>query len=218
MAAYSARTLLLLLLLWGLPCASRGGGLSQDAQSSIEITQVDLFSIKEWDSAHVAFLGFRLGMERREAFRNAQNGGLTMDDDSGQGCLKAETCHLLDFGKYIGLALTFGIRDTIQRIRVEMPSSNPSKEEMENWLVKKMPGQTREFFENYSDSLRARLLGIANANWFDAPRAEAWPNEHANQEYQYYSKGLILHIRSKTTRPSEMPQKTQVAADFLYPK
>ena len=117
------------------------------------------------------------------------------------------------------MSLTFGVGDSIQRIRIETSSSKVSKEERENWVVKEMHGQTRELFENYSDSLRVRSLGIANASWFDAPRSMgALMNQHANQEFKYFSKGLILHIRSKENKPYEMPQKTQVAADFLFPK
>jgi hypothetical protein len=157
-------------------------------------------------------------MKRNEAFRNAQNRDLTIDEESGQGCLKAATCHLLNSGRYIGLGLSFGIRDTIQRIRVEMPSSDASKEEQHSWLIKEMPGQTRELFENYSENLRSGLLGVAAANWFDAPKARSSSNQSANQEYQRCSKGLILHVRSKETKPSKMPQKTQVAADFHLPR
>jgi hypothetical protein len=216
MPGYPLRAVLSLLL-WAVHGPSSIG--AETPQSPIEITQVDLFSLRGWDSSQVTFLGFRLGMERNEAFRNAQNRGLTIDDDSGQGCLRAATCNLLKSGRYIGLSLSFGVRDSIRRIRVETPPTNASKEEKESWLITNMPGQTRELFEDYSDVLRARLLGVANANWFDAPRGITLPgDEHANQEFQYYSKGLILQVRSKETKPSEMPQKTQVSADFLFPK
>lgn len=218
MPGYPLRTLLLLLFLATSGALLPGAEPSQKRPSSIEISQVDVFSLQGWDSSHVSFAGFRLGMERKEAFRNAQDWDLTMDDDSGQGCLKAATCHLLKSGKYIGLIVTFGISDSIQSIRVEVPSSNVSRKEKENWLVAKMCGQTRELFENYSDSLRARLLGIANANWFDATTGVTPFDSPANQEYQYYSKGLILRVRSEVTKPSHMPHRPRVAADFLFPK
>jgi len=223
MPAFTLRTVLLVMLWAAHYSPSSCGEPLQNAQPAIEITQVDLFSLKGWDSSQVAFFDFRLGMRRNEAFRNAQNQELTMDDDSGQGCLKAASCHVLKSGGYIGLSLSFGVSDSIQRITIVMPSSSGSKGEKEDWVVTKLRGQTRELFENYSDSLRARLLGIANANWFDAPRGMP-PYDghtidgHTIQEYQYYSKGLILHVRSKATKPSKMPQKTQVTAEFLFPK
>jgi len=219
MPSYLLRSVLLLLLAANFP-SSTGAGPAQNAQSSVEITQVDLFSLKGWDSGQVTFLGFRLGMRRNEAFRNAQNRELTMDDDSGQGCLKAATCHLLHSGGYIGLSFSFGIQDTIQRIRIEMPSSYASKEQREAWLAAKIPGKTGELFEKYSDNMRARLLGVADASWFDAPTTGRSPFslQSAKQEYQYYSKGLILHVRLRATKPSRMLQRPQVAADFLFPE
>lgn len=170
MKGYPLRTVWLLTV--GIACClpSGGAGLAQNTPAAIEITQVDLFTLKEWDSGQVAFSGFRLGMKRNEAFRNAQARELALDDDFGQGCLKAPTCYLLQSGRYIGLSMSFGIQDSIQRIRIETPSSDGSKKDRESWMVRKLRGQTSELFENYSDSLRARLLGIANANWSDAPR------------------------------------------------
>jgi hypothetical protein len=196
-------------------------GASRTAQASlIEITKADLFSLKDWDSTRVSVLGFRLGMTKNEALRNAEQQGLTLDDESGQGCMDAASCNAYRDAYYIGLVLTFGPRKAIQRIRVELPW-DLSQEEREMCLVNEFSGKTKELFLHYSDNLRIRLLGLADDNWFSVPNVGspswAWV-EPLHQEYRYDSKGLILHVHLKNPGSNDTPLVPKVVGDFTFPR
>ncbi len=180
----------------------------------IEITKVDLFSLKDWNSTQVSILGFKLGMERNDVLKNAQRQGLTVDDEFGQGCLNADTCSAFRASRYIGLAVTFGFRNSIQRIRVELPW-DLSHEEREALLVNEFSGQTKEFFTHYSDDLRIRLLGPASVFGFGGT---SWGGPPLNQEYQYYSKGLILRIRLKNPKSNNRALMPKISGDFTFPR
>ncbi len=182
------------------------------AQPPFEITQVDLFSIKNWNSTQVSILGIRLGMSRREIHMLVSKAGLRLDGDLAQGCLQERPCNVFEGNGDKGMNLIFGGTGVLEKIRIEAQRRNASRQERSKWLVSKFQGATRQFVESYSDSRRIQTLGLS-----DAMRAEemtpysAWDTSSSefvrnmggilaknirpiHQEYEYCRLGLILHV------------------------
>ncbi len=168
----------------------------------LEITQVDLFGTKGWDSGQVSVLGFSLGMGRREALLTAQQDGMRLDDDHGQGCLTAKTCSVIEEGNFKGVSLYFGETDIVEKIGIEVRFRNVSREERSASVANRFSGATRRFVESYSDNLRIRTLGrtdVIRAGKMNTPgwvrgTSENVPSLPAQFEYLYNSLGLILHV------------------------
>ncbi len=178
------------------------GQIAQN-RGAFEITGVDLFGIKGWDSRQVSVLGFMLGMERREAFMIAQRDEVHLDDDHGQGCLTAKTCSVIQGGNFNGVNLYFGETDVLEKIGIEVRFRNVSREERSASVADRFNGVTRRFVESYSDNLRIRTLGrtdVIRAGKMPTPPVWAnkistyFPPAPARFEYQYGSLGLILHV------------------------
>jgi hypothetical protein len=168
----------------------------------LEITQVDLFSLKNWNSTRVSVLGLMLGMTRRETLMVAQKEGLRLDDDLGQGCLTDKTCNVLVGGRYNGVSLIYGENELVERIRVEAHLRHTSRDERSGWIVSRFQGETRRLFESYSDSVRNQILGPIDKMWVGKmERFSAWDERSSGlpllahrRGYQYRRCGLILYV------------------------
>ena len=190
----------------------------------LEITHVDLFALKNWNSRQVSISGFMLGMSRMDVFRIIPK-QLRLDDAAGQGCLKEKACNALSSGRYVGLSLFFGENnDALEKITIEAPSSEMPKDDRSAWLVNEFHGETQQFFNTHSedvwDVLRARLFGSADSYWvgtredksrkrslFDPRRQYS-----ATRGYEYRRLGLIVRQEYHQSIPL-----FELAVDFVSP-
>jgi len=207
--------------------ASTAAQSPQDqAQSPLEITQVDLFSIKNWNSMQVSVVGLVLGMTRQETLMIAMKIGLRLDDDLGQGCLKERTCNVFEGGKYNGVSLIYGESETVEKIRIEAHRRHASKEERSGWLVSRFQGATRRFVESYSDSVRNQVLGPIDAMWVGKMKPfPAWDAHSMGLElpahrrgYQYRRLGLILYVDLQEPYPQSDDDIEKLTIEFVPPR
>ena len=196
------------------------------AQSPLEITQIDLFSVKKWNSMQVSVLGLMLGMTRRETLMVALKAGLRLDDDLGQGCLKEKTCNVVEGDKYNGMSLIYGEDEILEKIRIEARIRHVSKEERSGRLVSRFQGDTRRLFESYSDSVRNQVLGPIDAMWvgkmkrfpdWDPRSAGPHPLFH-RRGYQYKKHGLILYVDLHEPDPQSDDDIEKLTLEFVPPK
>jgi hypothetical protein len=117
----------------------------------------------------MSVLGFMLGMQRKEVFKAAQRAGVSLDDDSGQACLKAKTCQVFNQGKYRGMSPEFNAEDFLESFVIEIVRKDASRDERSAWLVTEFQGETRRLAESYSDNLRIRILGNVDSYWVKYP-------------------------------------------------
>jgi hypothetical protein len=196
------------------------------AQSPLEITQVDLFSIKKWNSMQVSVLGLMLGMTRRETVMAALKAGLRLDDDLGQGCLKEKTCNAVEGDKYNGMSLIYGEDEILEKIRIEARIRHVSKEERSGRLVSRFQGETRRLFESYSDSVRNQVLGPIDAMWVGKmKRFPDWDPRSAGLDllahlrgYQYKKHGLILYVSLHEPDPQSDDDIEKLTIEFVPPR
>ncbi len=192
----------------------------------LEMTQVDLFGMKGWDSRQVSVLGFRLGMGRRDALLTAQQDEMRLDDDHGQGCLTAKTCSVIEEGKFNGIDLYFGESDIVEKIGIEIRFRNVSKEERSASVSNRFTGATHRFVESYSDNLRIRTFGRTDAIRAGKMNTPGWvrgtstgfPSSPAQFEYLYSSLGLILHVDLHDPTFGTDPTVDRLTIEFVRPK
>jgi hypothetical protein len=80
---------------------------------------------KGWNSSEVRIAGFKLGLDRVEAFKTAQRAGVSLDDQSGLACLKAKSCQVLKDGKYRGISLQFDPEDVLEATALDEHACPP---------------------------------------------------------------------------------------------
>jgi hypothetical protein len=195
------------------------------ARPPLEITQVDLFSLKNWNSMQVSVLGLMLGMTRRETFMVALKNGLRLDDDLGHGCVKEQICNVLEGGRYNGVSLIYGENDVLEKIRIEAHLRHTSSEERSSSLVSRFRGETRRLFESYSDSVRNQILGPIDKMWvgrmkpFPAwdPRSAGGKLSASRRGYQYKKHGLILQVDLHEPYPQDDNDIEKLTIEFVPP-
>jgi hypothetical protein len=194
-------------------------------QSPIEITQVDLFGMKNWNSMQVSILGFRLGMTRQDTLMVALKTGLRFDDDLGQACLKEKACNVFEGGRYNGVSLIYGEGEVLEKIQIEAQRRNASRQERSSWAVSKFQGATRQFVESYSDNLRNQILGSSDAMRAGkmTPPSVRGSNPSglmppAHREYQYSRLGLTLYLDLHDQTLSTDQAIEKLTIEFMRPK
>jgi hypothetical protein len=195
------------------------------ARPPLEITRVDLFSLRKWNSTQVSVLGLMLGMTRRETLMVAQKESLRLDNDLGQGCLTEKTCNVLVGGRYNGVSLIYGDNELVEKIRVEAHLRHTSREERSHSVVSRFQGETRRLFESYSDSVRNQTLGPIDEMWvgkmkpFSAwdPRSYDLPLLAHRRGYQYRRHGLILYVDLHEPDPRNDDDVEKLTIEFVPP-
>lgn len=189
-----------------------------DAERAIELTQVDLFSRPDWEQSQVAVAGFFLGMTRTQAFEWAKANNLTLRSDVPPRraqevrvpCRQA-SCSLSQVGgNWIGVNLFFDT-DRVTKIKVSVPlDADPDVKKVN--IARTFKGLTHEFFNNYSESLRNRILGPA-----EAKETPVKVGDHVSAltyiEYNYPKLGVVVHtIVNKSDHP---PRPFDLEVDFI---
>jgi len=182
---------------------------------TLEITQVDLFSLKGWKSTQVTVDGLRLGMSLKEANAGLSAYGLNLYDQGDQkACLvTSRFCYAsrepTHDGTIIGVEL--GPRSEIVAIVLEIPE-NPAT--LPATLAARFKGMTRRFFFHYSDALRLKLLGPPD-------RVKKSPTTDAmqGQIYYYDRLGLIVGTSRSLMRGMKAPTPPELSdIEFVMPK
>jgi hypothetical protein len=128
----------------------------------LEMTSLDLASVKVWNSNLVSALGFMLGMNRKDVYKIAQQQSLDLEDELGQACLNGKSCSVFSRGRDLGLTLSFNGEDVVDKVRITLFSRSVPKEDQSEWLARKFRGETYKLAADYSDNQRIRVLGLAD--------------------------------------------------------
>ncbi len=163
----------------------------------IELTQVDFFSLADWQHKSVAIEGFVLGMTRAEATRLAQAHGLqflpnmpTRTVGEAKGPCRQASCAIYQVhGNYIGIDLYFDATDHVSKISVSVSVDMDPQVSRVN-VSRRFRGLTREFFDHYSDSLRNRIFGPVEGK--EKPFIPA--SAITRVEYNYPQAGVTVRV------------------------
>jgi len=161
--------ILLVLIALLIPVGARAVRPQSDAGThsarKIEITDRDLFATKGWNSTQVCVLGFRLGMSRAEATKNAYGHRLRLvahDDWISPRC--SERCVVCDAkGICPGIALSFSSDNRVSGIHVQRIPEDAAPIVRRAAIVRKFRGRTYSLFNRYSNDLRLGLVGLEDS-------------------------------------------------------
>lgn len=197
----------LTLVIFWVACTALSAG-------TLDITQVDLFSLKGWDSNRVSVDGLRLRMNLTNASQTLSTGGLALFDSAAR-----TTCGVTSLSCYVASRATDGgtvIISLSGDARVasiyvgvpEDPATLPST------IAGRFKGMTRRFFFHYSDELRLKLLGPPD-------RVKKSPTTDAMQGQMYYYDrlGLIVGTSRSLMRGMKTPTPPELSGiEFVAPK
>ena len=169
----------------------------------MEMTGSDLFSNRGWNSRQVTIQGFGLGMNWPEAQQHARLGHFSLvqlgvaarqaPECNGEGwCQVCETKLQCD-----GVSLQFGSTGQIIVMSIGNVPDFAPREVRLRAIQRRFKGATREFFDQYSKSLRLKLLGP------ESNRLSTAHNDSEYIEYTYRELGLILEIKGCPNQPPE---------------
>jgi len=173
----------------------------------VELTQVDLFSLPDWQHKPVAIEGFALGMTRSEATQLAGDHGLkflpnmptkTVGVQKGPG-LQASCAVYKNHGNYVGIDLYFDAADHVSKMGVSV-SVDMDPEVMRVSVSRRFRGLTYEFFDHYSEGLRNKIFGPAEGK--EKPFIPA--SAVTRFEYDYPEAGVLVRVtRDKRDDPAQ---------------
>src|SRR6185437_335448 len=136
----------------------------------LEMTQVDVFGSKGWNSTDVAIYGVSLGTDREKAEkllsrhhlilaeRQVINGRYT---ENLIPC-RAPSCSIYsDASQPVsdGMGFHFDSKGELQEIEIDGPEKAGTKSQWANTVCHLFHGETRRFFYGYTDVLRRAMFG-----------------------------------------------------------
>lgn len=187
----------------------------QASDRSLDITRVDLFSLKRWNSTQVCIDGLRLEMLLPDAKAALLKRGLGLFDQVGQGPCSAGSriCYVARQATADGTAVTVELGPGGRIIMVDVgvpedPATLPST------IAGRFKGMTREFFFHYSDEFRLKLLGPPD-RVKKSPAADAIQV----QRYTYDRLGLVVYTNRYLRRGMKHPSAPELSSiEFVMPK
>jgi len=187
-------------------------------EKPVDLSTPTSFSVPGWQMKEIAVAGFVLGMTREQAFQIASASGLKLRSDQpprALGELKApcpaDSCSVSQLnGNWIGVNLFF-TSDRLVKIKVSEPVDADPEVKKVN-IARSFQGLTHELFNNYSDDLRVRILGVAQAE--ETPITVAGQiSSLASVEYDYSHAEVIIHLTlDKREHP---PKPFDLEVDFI---
>lgn len=187
----------------------------------LEITQVDVFAVKGWDSAHISLFGVHLGMMRDEArlLLKKRHYVLAVDPWAGKTSCKGAACWgFVRLPRWGLVGAGFGLKfqgDRVDGIVISGPEMAAITIDEKVMVCKYLHGLTRKLAYHYSDALREKILGPAQSAREERPPAP--PERYF--VYSYPKNGLKVHVRAYRAR--NHPPSAQGAyldnLDFGYP-
>lgn len=196
----------LLLVIYGLVCV----GLFA---ATLNITHVDLFSMKDWNSKEVSVEGMRLGMNLGSAISTLSQRGLRLFDDATRlPCTaKSHTCYVArrpTDGGTVDVALQNG--GSIAAINIGIPEDPAT---LPQTIAGRFKGATRELFFHYTDKLREELLGAA-----DQTKRGEQTRFMRFATYSYCRLGVRFYTEQLTVRRSSTPSSVELmSVEFFLP-
>lgn len=189
---------------------------------TLEITQVDLFSLKGWSSAQVSVYGLRLGMTLEQATTGLSGAGLSLSDVGSRApCGRTSRICEVDASDEASqdgtnVEVQFGKGGRINNIDIQSPLINPMgyHRDPADITANGFKGMTRHFFFHYSDELRMKLLGPPD-------RVKKSPTTDAmqGQIYYYDRLGLIVSTSRALMRGMKEPTPPELSdIQFVMPK
>ena len=178
---------------------------------TVELTQVDLFSLSDWQHKTVSVNGFILGMTRAKASELAQARRLKLLpvslSEGGRSC-EASCALYQDGGNWIGIDLFFDSSDRITMIKVGVPVDAYPEVKKVN-VGRQFKGLTYQFFNHYTDGLRKRFLGDVEGK----KKSSIGGASLTYVEYDYPQLGLVVHTTiDKRDHP---PKPFDLEVDFV---
>jgi hypothetical protein len=165
---------------------------SNKASSSLEITEVDLFSFRQWTSLDISVGGFKLGMTKEDVSRLAERKAYKILDTLGrkQEC-EQERCDVYSqSSRPLGVSLVYG--DDAKLREIEIDSSQMYSESGEpDWakdvIALKLHGDTDRLVNHFSQELCHKLLG-------NETRKEQDGNSRVSAASAIYeNRGIAIH-------------------------
>jgi hypothetical protein len=171
------------------------------AGRTVELTEVDLFSLPDWQHQTIAVDGFTLDMTKEQAVEIAKRKGLILRNKQMLGkvgepnvpCTQ-RVCAVdkLD-GPWIGVDLFLDM-DRVSKIKVSIPGDADAEVKNVN-IATEFKGRTRQFFNNYSDDLRIKILGVSDGKKTHPKSASGADPFYTFIEYDY--RRLVLQCMSR---------------------
>jgi hypothetical protein len=188
---------LLLLAICLLFVTNDFGQISRNVDA-VELTQADLFGLPDWKSKPVAVDGFTLGISREQAFEIAKarhlsltpNGPPTRIRDLTAPCTQASCSVGQIYGNSIGVDLSFD-SDRLTKIKVSVPVDAFPEVKKVN-IAREFKGLTRQFFNDYSDTLRNKILGPAKGKETHDRLSTGQESSYTQIEYDYLTSGITF--------------------------
>lgn len=184
----------------------------------IDLSDVDLFSVPDWEHQQVIIAGVTLGMTRAQVFEAAGVRGLKLRSTRLPGTTAelhapcaTDSCSVSQVsGNWIGVDLSFR-SDLVVKITVSVPVDAGPEVKAVN-LARTFKGLTYRFFNTYSDRLRLSTLGAADEK--ETPMIVGTQLSNlASVEYGYSRLGLVVHITiDKRDNP---PNPFDLKVDFV---
>ena len=163
------------------------------AEPRIEMTAVDLFSQRDWNSSRAEVWGLHLGMTRAEAIAAAGQRRLKLLSGELQGrvaplCTSGSHCAVFTLGN-VGTSMTleFSVADELVEIGIygTLPTSLPQVRAAA--AARQFKGSTFAFFnEPYSEAVRQGLFGPESSSEDDGTRLT------------YAARGLVILLDEQT--------------------
>jgi hypothetical protein len=172
---------------------SSSQNLDVGRQSKIlELSAIDLFSLRTWNTNQISILGLRLGMGREEVRSTLHKIGAFIDEKEPGACLDLG-CSVFRSG-YIDTAVSvrFDTNDKVRTITITpWPPGTPVPPPGE-LITKKLIGETSRLINQYDEKLRVKLLGSENERW---QKLHEIPDSFISIEDIYqYNCGLVIHV------------------------
>ena len=199
------RTLRIVVCILALSIMVVGHDSAQRSRpKNLEITQIDVFAIKGWDSAHIALFGVHLGMTRDKArlLLSHRHYILAVDSGAGTTSCKGATCWgFVRLPRWGLVGAGFGLKfqgNRVDRIVISGPEMAAETIDERVMVCKYLHGLTRKLAYHYSDALREKILGQAQSAREELPAAP--PERYF--VYYYPKTGLKVHVRARSTGDS----------------
>ena len=195
-------------------------GCTRLLAGTLEITQVDLFSLKDWNSTQISVYGLRLGMTLEQTTTALSEKRLNLYDTADRTACgpTSRVCYVSKEATQDGTDVTvqFGKGDEIDMIDIGSPWINPMGHHRNpaNVTANSFKGETRRFFFHYSDELRLKFLGAP-----DSVAKSPTTNAIQAQRYTYDRLGLVVYTNRYLREGMKHPSAPELSSiEFVMPK
>ena len=159
---------------------------------SLEITEVDLFSSRQWTSLDISVGGFTLGMTKEDVNRLAAQKAYKIFDTLGrkQEC-EQNRCDVYSQGsRPLGVSLVYGEDAKLREIEIDsfqMYSESGEPDWAKDVMALKLHGDTDRLVNHFSEELCHKLLGN------ETRKEENGNSRVSTASATYENRGIVIH-------------------------